>query len=114
MDLSGIISFGALMCSAIRYPLGLVLFLALTTAGEAQYPVPPPYPGYYPRPGYGGFGPGNVLNGQANVISSSGQLYINQEQARVEREKANQAKITTKRKTFDEMMYEKANTPTFT
>ncbi len=47
-------------------------------------------------------------------MSAQGQLEINQEQVRVEREKANQAKVVTKRKTFDEMMYEKANTPTFT
>src|SRR4029077_18984238 len=110
------------MSLAIRSFLGLTCCLALqaaflTASVHAQYPPPaypayPGYPGYYP--GYGGFGPGNVLNGEANVISSSGQLFINQEQARVEREKANQAKILTKRQTFDEMMYEKANTPTFT
>ena len=47
-------------------------------------------------------------------MSAQGQLEISQEQAHVEREQANQAKIVTKRKTFDEMMYEKANTPTFT
>src|SRR5207244_6096962 len=95
--------------------LALALFLAITRPSDAQYPPPPGvYPGYYPPSGYGGFGPGNVLNGGANVISASGQLLINQEQARVEREKANQAKVSTKRKTFDEMMYEKANTPTFT
>jgi hypothetical protein len=73
-----------------------------------------PYNPYYPPPGSGGFGPGNVLRGQADVINASGDLYVKQEQARIEREKAYQAKIDTKRKTFDEMMYEKANTPTFT
>jgi hypothetical protein len=112
------------MSLAIRSFLGLACFLAvqaaiMTASVHAQYPPPaypayPGYPGYYPPPGYGGFGPGNTLNGAANVISASGQLFINQEQARVEREKANQAKILTKRQTFDEMMYEKANTPTFT
>jgi hypothetical protein len=100
------------MSSRICLALGFALAMAPYVA--AQYPPPyPVYPGYAP-PGYGGFGPGNTLYGAANVISSSGQLFINQEQARVEREKANQAKIDTKRKTFDEMMYEKANTPTFT
>jgi hypothetical protein len=96
------------MKSSLRTCLGLACLFALSAPAGAQYPP------YYPPPGYGGFGPGNVLNGQASVINASGQLFINQEQARVEREKANQAKIDTKRKTFDEMMYEKANTPTFT
>jgi hypothetical protein len=99
------------MFSATRASIVLVYLVILSSAGHAQYP---PYQPYYPPPGYGGFGPGNVLNGQANVINASGQLFIDQEKARVERETANQAKITTKRKTFDEMMYEKANTPTFT
>jgi hypothetical protein len=106
------------MSSAIRYVVAFPFLLGIALYCGAQYPPPPPgYAPYYPAyppPGYGGFGPGNTLNGAANVISASGQLYINQEQARVEREKANQAKIDTKRKTFDEMMYEKANTPTFT
>ncbi len=90
-----------------RYAFCIAGCLTLAASLGAQYP-------YYPPPGYGGFGPGNVLNGQANVIGATGELYINQEQARVEREKANQAKVDTKRKTFDEMMYEKANRPTFT
>lgn len=99
--------------AVIRFFLVLGMMLALAAVGDAQYP--PPYPPYYPPYGYGGgFGPGNVLNGQANVMNAQGQLEISQEQARVEREKANQAKVDTKRKTFDEMMYEKANTPTFT
>jgi hypothetical protein len=86
--------------------LGLI---AINASGWAQYP--PPYP-YYP--GYNsGFGPGNTLNGAANVISAAGGQFIDQEKARVTREQANQAKIDTKRKTFDEMMYEKANTPNF-
>jgi hypothetical protein len=100
------------MTTFIRPALCLAILAALAPTGSGQYP-PPPYP-YYPPPGYGGFGPGNVLNGQANVMNAAGNLYNAQEQSKVEREAANQAKIETKRKTFDEMMYEKANTPTFT
>jgi hypothetical protein len=100
------------MSPSIRTVLLLVIVFVWADAVPAQYP-PPPNP-YYPA-GYGsGFGPGNVLNGQANVISASGDLFVKQEQSRITREQANQAKIDTKRKTFDEMMYEKANTPTFT
>jgi hypothetical protein len=100
------------MNPSIRRSLGLIGLFVLVGSLGAQYP-PPPNP-YYPV-GYGsGFGPGNTLNGQANVIDATGKLFIDQEQARITREQANQAKIDTKRKTFDEMMYEKANTPTFT
>jgi hypothetical protein len=69
---------------------------------------------YYPIPWYGGFGAGNILNGQANVISAAGGLFIDQEKARVVREQANQAKIETRRQRFDQEMYERANTPAFT
>jgi hypothetical protein len=102
--------------------IGASLFLLLPLVSHAQfYPGyrPPAYPGgvppvygnpYYPQgsPGY------NRLNGQADVMRAYGDVVNDQEQARITREKANQAKLDTKRKAFDEMMYEKANTPTYT
>jgi hypothetical protein len=90
--------------------LGIVLGLATLTPGRAQWPAPYPYP----APWSGGFGPGNVLNGQANVIGAQGDLMLQQEQARIDREKANQAKIQTKKQTLDWKNYERANTWTFT
>jgi hypothetical protein len=54
------------------------------------------------------------LQGQASVISATGDLMIQREQAYQEREKANQEKLVTKKKSFEEMMYEKANTATLT
>jgi hypothetical protein len=101
------------MMNSVRNALCFAALATFVASGLGQYPPPAPYP-YYPPPGYGGFGPGNVLNGQANVMNATGNLYVAQEQSKVEREAANQAKIETKRKAFDEMMYEKANTPTFT
>jgi hypothetical protein len=90
--------------------------LALVPAGlgTAQYPPPvnPYYPGGGYYPGFGGYR-GNQLTGAANVINATGTLYNQQEQARVERQKADQAKIQTKRMAFDEMNYEKANTPSY-
>jgi hypothetical protein len=83
--------------------------LALAGPAAAQYPYPYPYPPYT-----GGFGPGNTLAGQAQVMQATGDLYVKQEQARQQREAANQAKIDTKRKAFDEAMYEKSLTPTYT
>lgn len=98
-----------------RYFVGLggLLFLACVTGPVVgQYPYVPSYnnwnPWYNPYWGRGG-----TMAGTANVISAQGEVLTKQEEARVLREKANQAKIETKRKAFDEMMYEKANTPAF-
>ena len=54
------------------------------------------------------------MSGSADLTRAQGDVTVSNEQARILREKANQAKIDTKRKAFDEMMYEKANTPTYT
>jgi hypothetical protein len=40
-------------------------------------------------------------------------LLSQQEQARIVREQANQAKLDTRKKTFDQMKYERENTPTY-
>jgi hypothetical protein len=56
---------------------------------------------------------GGYLSGSAQVMNAYGDLMLKQEQARVLRERANQAKLDTRRKAFDARLYEKANTPTF-
>lgn len=105
-----------------------VLILTLTSANAAFAQVGYVRPGYPVNPyrpyGYGGYGSvypngpgynaGAYLQGSASVMQAGGQVIVDQEQARVIREQANQAKLDTKRKAFDEMMYEKANTPTYT
>src|ERR1700704_3752349 len=73
----------------------LTLLLGPSSTGQAQYPYPPPPYNYYYSPG--GWR-GNALTGAANVVSATGDLYVQQEQARIQREKANQAKLDTKRK----------------
>jgi hypothetical protein len=92
--------------------LGAVLLLAWTaSAARAQYP-----PGYNPY-NQGGFYPGQVggaLYGSAQVINSYGELMQQSEQARLQREQVNQAKLDTKKKTLDWRNYERANTPTYT
>jgi Peptidase C1-like family len=92
----------------IRTALAILgLPLAALTA-SAQYPNP-----YNPYSNpYGG--PGGTLAGSAQVMQAYGQVINDQEQARITREKANQAKLDTKKQAFDLMMYEKANTPTYT
>jgi hypothetical protein len=88
---------------------GTVLLVSAGAAVRAQYA--PGYPGYYP-----GFYPGRAggyLYGSAQVMDSYGNLMVTEEQARIAREQANQAKLDTQRKAFDQRQYERANTPTF-
>jgi hypothetical protein len=65
---------------------------------------------YYP--GYGESAYGGFLRGNADVINSSGNYLIQNQQANLVKQQVEQAKIDTRRKNFDEWMYEQANTPT--
>jgi hypothetical protein len=81
------------------------LFVA-APAAQAQY-----YPGVpYVNNPYRG--PGGMLAGQAQLVESVGKLNIDQEKSRVEREKANQAKLETQKQSFDQMLYERSLKPT--
>jgi hypothetical protein len=81
-----------------------------------------PYGGYGGGYGYNPYNPynnpynspGGTLLGAANVMQSYGSVINAQEQARILREQALQAKLETKKKAFDLDMYIKANTPTYT
>jgi hypothetical protein len=65
-------------------------------------PVPVGYNpfGYYQDPAYG------ALTGLSNVVNAQGQYDIQQEQARLLREKARQAQLDTRRKMQDDLYYE--------
>jgi hypothetical protein len=67
---------------------------------------------YYPPYGYQESAYGGYLRGNADVINATGQYLINYEQAKLGREMVRQARIDTRRKVFDEYLYERANTPT--
>ncbi len=72
-------------------------------------------PTYAPGAYGGGYYPGEsggFLHGAADVITSQGQLAQTLEQNKVIKQQAEQAKIDTRRKSFDEYMYERANRPT--
>jgi hypothetical protein len=86
--------------------LGLELSL-LSASAQPYNPYYNPYGNPYDTTGA-------ALSGAADVNRSYGDVINAQEQARVTREKANQAKLDTKKQAFDLMMYEKANTPTYT
>jgi hypothetical protein len=68
--------------------------------------------------GYGGYGGyyedpfGAYLRGSADVIKNQGQFMINQQQAFSMREQARQDMIATRRKNFDEYLYEREKAPT--
>src|SRR5712692_5168908 len=80
----------------------VVGLLALAPAANAQYPYP--YNPYNPYAGRGpGYNYGAAAQGQAAVMQASGQVTIDNENARILREQANQAKLDTKRKAFDQM-----------
>jgi hypothetical protein len=67
---------------------------------------------YYPPYGYQESSYGGFLRGNADVISATGQYLINYERAKLGREAVRQARIDTRRKLFEEYLYERANTPT--
>jgi hypothetical protein len=77
-----------------------------TSAGYDGYGGANPYTQPYNYPSF--------LSGAADVINSQGKLVIQLEQAKLQREQAHQASIDTRRRLFDEIMYERAHTPTFT
>ncbi len=68
--------------------------------------------GYFGAPP--SIGPGYTLMGGADVLRATGQVWKDEEQARIMRQQYYQAKLDTKKKAFDLDMYIKANTPTFT
>jgi RNA polymerase sigma factor (sigma-70 family) len=63
--------------------------------------------GSYYEDAYGGY-----LRGNADVIGATGRFLVNQQDARHTHEQVGQARIDTRRKLFDEYLYERSNTPT--
>jgi hypothetical protein len=92
----------------------LLVLLCTATPASSQYPYPP---GYYPPsgpafgPGGRGYGAGQYLQGSAQVMGAYGNLGLQQQQASLMQQQVQQAQLDTKKKTFDLMQYEKANTP---
>lgn len=72
-------------------------------------------PFFSPFRGLGlGYAYGSYLSGASDVIDSQGRFLLNEEYARIYRERANQAKFETIKKRFDLAMYLRENRPTFT
>lgn len=66
----------------------------------------PPYAYSYPDP-YGGY-----LRGGADVINAQGRFMVNNQQALLLHESVRQARMESRRRIFDEWLYERANRPT--
>jgi hypothetical protein len=77
-------------------------------------------PGFSYRPYFGGYGNtynvqdpvSGYLSGAADVMSASGQYEIAHQQANLGREQVKSAQMDNRRKMFDQLRYEQANTPT--
>jgi hypothetical protein len=103
------------------------VFILLTSAllwhGDAgaanaqyQYVGPGGGPGYYPPAGYWpGYDPvGSYFAGSAAALDAYGNLGLSQEQARILRQQADQAKLVTAKQTSDTNAYLRANKYWFT
>jgi hypothetical protein len=96
----------------IRPLIAAMLAVGIAGPVPSQVPVAPnPYNPYGPTYITG---PGATLSGGAQVMQATGDLWIQGEKSRQERQKYYQDKITTKKMAFDEAQYEKANTPSWT
>jgi hypothetical protein len=72
-----------------------------------------PYSSSYGGQGSYGYDPiGGELHGEADVTNAQAKFQVSQQQAYQQREQDRQARITTRRKHFDEYLYEHSKTPT--
>jgi hypothetical protein len=83
----------------------------MNSAQFSQVPLPVPY--YPTNPYVNYYGPyGGYMSGAADVIGAQGQFLTSTQQAYAQREQTRQARIDTRRKNFDENLYERAMAPT--
>jgi hypothetical protein len=98
--------------------------------GANPYAALSAYPAYgYPGYGIGGYSYGysssygspygyqnpygGYMSGEADVIRGWGNYLVNQQNAALLRDKVREAKLDTRRRAFDEYLYERANAPTY-
>jgi hypothetical protein len=88
-----------------------------TGAGYAGGIAGTPYGGYNsgsPPYNYNSDPFGGYLRGSADVLKAQGKLAVDIQQSKRNKELAEQAKIDTRRKLFDEILYERMHIPSFT
>jgi hypothetical protein len=93
--------------SSTTPPMASASFRSMPIANSSYPAQPYPYyPGYTYDP-YGGY-----VSGAADVINAQGQFLVNTQQAYLMREQVRQARIDSRRKSFDEYLYERERRPT--
>jgi hypothetical protein len=103
--------YGPAYAGARSYP-GLGPYGATLTSTPSAPGSTDPYDSNSPY--NGGYDPyGGYLRGQADLASSLGHYLINEQRAYLVREQVRQAKIETRRRAFDEYLYERRNAPTW-
>jgi hypothetical protein len=89
--------------------------------GPSLYPYPPSWTATNPYgAGYNPYGPGSydsespvagMMRGTASMITAQGQFLINLQQAALAKDQSIQAAADTRKKVFDEFVYERKNAP---
>jgi hypothetical protein len=81
--------------------------------GSNAYGGSPGYDPYYNPYMYGSYDPySGYLRGGADVINAQGRFMVNTQQAYLTREQVRSEHVATRRKIFDEYLYEREKTPT--
>src|SRR5437879_13857463 len=102
-----------LSCVAAWDGYALLSFAQSYAPGAQFNAVPIATPVYATNPYANYKGPvGGALSGSADVINAQGQFLTSTQQAYLQREQVRQAKIDSRRKNFDEGLYERAVAPT--
>jgi hypothetical protein len=102
-----------LSCVAAWNSCALLSYAQSQAPGAQFSTVPIPTPVYATNPYVQYNGPyGGYLSGAADVINAQGQFMTSTQQAYLQREQVRQAKIDSRRKAFDENLYERAKAPT--
>lgn len=110
--------------AAFNYNRAMATMTSLSpgSSSASMYSMPnpfPPYPPYpYPpnpwNPYYPSYDPwSGYLMGSADVINAASQYMESQQQAYIMQEQARQGRVETRRRVFDQWLYERANTPTY-
>src|SRR5437868_6486858 len=102
-----------LSCVAAWDSFALLCYTQSYAPGAQFSAVPITTPVYATNPYVEYKGPyGGYLSGAADVINSQGQFMTSQQQAYLTREQVKQASTESRRKAFDENLYERAKRPT--
>src|SRR5262249_4256725 len=99
--------FNSYVCSPRRYPIVPLRTALNAYAIESSYASRYSTPYLSPSDPYGGY-----LRGAADVITSCGECQLSTRRAELVAEVASQTRLETRRREFDEWLYNRDNRPT--